>query len=241
MTTPDLEALSATTREYAAFQSRKSGLATALGGLLALLLVLAALSPNLMGADLLQQPLRNYILFVPFLWLILKWLGGLLLYRRLGLVKAMRDERYERRRWFWILGLALFLMTCVLAGLYAFMNGFLILNPSGGPLRPPADWVLLLPLLYLLPTPWVIRGIEEARVYAVLVGQCMIWLVPLFLFAFGPRNPANHAWTVAGHLSMTTFLILILLIQIWGALAMVRGWKEHRQYLAILRSLPRES
>jgi hypothetical protein len=45
---------------------------------------------------------------------------------------------------------------------------------------------------------------------------------------------------VAGHLSMTTFLILILLIQVWGALAMVRGWKEHRQYLALLRALPQE-
>ena len=52
MTTAELEALGALTREYAAFQSRKSGLATALGGLMAILLVLAALSPNLMGADL---------------------------------------------------------------------------------------------------------------------------------------------------------------------------------------------
>ena len=240
MTTPDLDTLGTLTREYAAFQSRKSGLATALGGLMAILLVLAALSPNLMGADLLQQPLRNYILFVPFLWLFLKWLGGLLLYRGLGLVKAMPNERDERRKWFWILGLALALMAYVLAGLWAFMNGFLVQNPGSAPLCPPSTWVLLLPLLYLLPMPWTIRGIEEARVYAVLVGQCMIWLAPLFLFTFGPRNPANHAWTVAGHLSMTTFLILILLIQVWGALAMVRGWKEHRQYLALLRALPQE-
>ena len=34
---------------------------------------------------------------------------------------------------------------------------------------------------------------------------------------------------------------LIELIQIWGALALVRGWKEHRKYLALLRSLPQES
>ncbi len=241
MTTPELDALSTLTREYAAFQARKSGLATALGGLMAILLVLAALSPNLMGADLLKRPLLDYILFVPFLWLILKWLGGLLLYRGLGTVKAMQDERYERRRWFWILGLALVLMAYILVGLYGFMNGFLVQHPTGSPLCPPAQWILLLPLLYLLPMPWVIRGIEEARVYAVLVAQCMIWLVPPFLFAFGPRNPPKQAWTLAGHLAMTTFLVVILFIQIWGALALVRGWKEHREYLALLRSLPRES
>jgi len=241
MTTAELEALGALTREYAAFQSRKSGLATALGGLMAILLVLAALSPNLMGADLLQRPLLHYILFVPFLWLVLKWLGGLLLYRGLGRVKAMPDERYERRRWFWILGLALFLMAYLLVGLYAFMNGFLIQKPSFAPLSPPAAWILWLPLLYLLPTPWLIRGIEEARVYAVLVAQCMIWLVPLFLFAFGARTPPNQAWSMSGHLAMTAFLALILVIQTWGALAMIRGWKEHRKYLAILRALPREA
>jgi hypothetical protein len=241
MTIPELEALEALTREYAAFQSRKSGLGTALGGLLAILLVLAALSPDLMGANLLKRPLLDYILFVPFLWLILKWLGGLLLYRGLGTVKAMPDEHYERRRWFWILSLALFLMAYLVAGLYGFMNGFLIQKPMCAPLGPPASWVLLLPLLYVLPMPWVIRGIEEARVYAVLVAQCMIWLVPLFLFAFGPRNPPNQAWTLVGHLSMTAFLVLILLIQIWGALAMIRGWKEHRRYLALLRSLPRQT
>ena len=50
MTTPDLDVLGALTRDYAAFQSRKSGLATALGGLMAILLALAALSPDLMGA-----------------------------------------------------------------------------------------------------------------------------------------------------------------------------------------------
>jgi hypothetical protein len=132
-------------------------------------------------------------------------------------------------------------MAFLLAGLFGFMNGFLLRNSPGAPLCSPASWLLCLPLLYLLPMPWVIRGVEEARVYAVLVAQCMIWLVPLFLFAFGPRNPPGHVWTMVGHVSMTAFLILIVLIQIWGALAMVRGWKEHREYLAILRSLPREA
>jgi hypothetical protein len=40
---------------------------------------------------------------------------------------------------------------------------------------------------------------------------------------------------------MIAFLVIILLILAWGALAMVRGWKEHREYLALLRSLPLES
>jgi len=229
MTNPDLDALGALTREYAAFQARKSGLATALGGLMAILLVLAALSPNLMEAALLRRPLLIGALSVPFLWLILKGLGGLLLYRGLGTVKAMPDARYERRRWFWILGLALLLMAVLMVGLYGFMNGFLIQKPRCAPLGPPASWVLLFPLLYLLPMPWAIRGLEEARVYAVLVAQCMIWLVPQFLFGFGAASPPNQAWTMVGQLTMGAFLVLILLIQVWGALAMVRGWKEHRQ------------
>jgi hypothetical protein len=241
MTTPELEALGALTREYAAFQSRKSGLATALGGLMALLLVLAALSPNLMDAALQKRTLLACVLSIPFLWLLLKWLGGLLLYRGLGTVKAMPDERYERRRWFWILGLALGLLAYLMLGLYGFMNGFLIQKQICAPLGPPPSWVLLPPLLYLLPMPWVIRGLEEARVYVVLVAQCIIWLVPQFLFAFGPASPPRQGWTLVGHLSMIAFLVIILLILAWGALAMVRGWKEHREYLALLRSLPLES
>ncbi len=241
MTTPDLDALSATTREYAAFQSRKSGLATALGGLMAIVLVLAALSPNYMGAHVLDRLAIEYLVWVPMLWLGLKWALGRVLYRGLGTVKAAPDSAYERRRWYWILGLALFLLAMSLAALYAFALGFLQPNPSRAAICPPPMWLLLMPLLYLLPMPWLIRGIEEARVFAVLVGQCILWLVPLFLFSFGPSNPANHEWTVTGHLAMTAYLVLIFLIQIWGALAMIRGWKEHRQYLALLRSLPREA
>ena len=55
MTTPDLKALEALTRDYAAFQSRKSGLATALGGLMAIVLVLAAMSPNFMGVHVMDR------------------------------------------------------------------------------------------------------------------------------------------------------------------------------------------
>ena len=241
MTAPDLQALESLTREYAAFQSRKSGLGTALGGFMAIVLVLAALSPNFMGPHAMDRLAIEYLVWVPFLWLTLKWALGRVLYRGLGSVKATPDSGYERQRWFWILGLALFLLAVSLAALYAFASGFLQPNPSRAALCPPPLWILLMPLLYLLPMPWTIRGIEEARVYAVLVGQCILWLVPLFLFSFGPSHPANQGWTMTGHLSMTAYLVLILLIQIWGALAMVRGWKEHRQYLTMLRSLPREA
>lgn len=241
MTTPDLQALESLTREYAAFQTHKSGLATALGGLMAILLVLAALSPNFMGAQAMDRLVIEYLVWVPTLWLVLKGAVGRVLYRGLGSVKAIADPRYERRRWFWILGLALFLITVLLTALYGFTSGFLQSDPSRSALCPPPLWVLLTPVLYLAPMPWLIRGVEEARVYAVLVGQCILWLVPLFLFSFGPRNPPGPGWTLMGHLSMTAYLALVLLIQVWGALAMVRGWKEHRQYLSLLRSLPRES
>ena len=81
MTTLDLKALEALTRDYAAFQSRKSGLATALGGLMAIALVLAALSPNFMGAHAMNRLLIEYLVWVPFLWLALKW--GCLVWRSL--------------------------------------------------------------------------------------------------------------------------------------------------------------
>jgi hypothetical protein len=194
-----------------------------------------------MGVHALDRLLIEYLIWMPFLWFALKWACGRVFYRGLGSVKAVADGAYERRRWFWILGLALGLLAYLMLGLYGFMNGFLIQKQICAPLGPPPSWVLLPPLLYLLPMPWVIRGLEEARVYVVLVAQCMIWLVPQFLFAFGPASPPRQGWTMVGHLSMIAFLVIILLILAWGALAMVRGWKEHREYLALLRSLPLES
>lgn len=239
---PDLEALAALTRDYAAFQARKSGLATALGGLLAVVLVIAALSPNFMGAQVLDHLFIEYLVWVPFLWLALKGVFGRALYRGLGTVKASPDGAYERQRWFWILGLALFLITVLLAALYAFTSGFLQANQPRAALFPPPMWILLMPFLYLLPMPWVIRGIEEARAYAVLVGQCILWLIPLFLFSFGPpAPPLKTGWGLFGDVTGIGLLVLIYLVLIWGALAMVRGWKEHREYLAILRAVPREA
>jgi hypothetical protein len=32
--------------------------------------------------------------------------------------------------------------------------------------------------------------------------------------------------------------VLALAVTGWGALAMIRGWKEHREYLVLLRTLP---
>ncbi|HJW73687.1 MAG TPA: hypothetical protein VJ486_12735, partial [Geothrix sp.] len=186
MTTANLKALEALTRDFATFQTRKSGLATALGGLLAMLLVLAALSPNYMGASLADRLLVEYLVWVPFLWLALKGIGNRLLYRDLGMVKALPDAAYQRRLWLWVLGLALFLIVVLLAALHAFASGFLRGNPPQARLRPFSPWILMMPALYLLPMPWLIRGIEEARVYAVLVGQCILWLIPIFLFNFGP-------------------------------------------------------
>ena len=241
MTAPELDALRALTRDYASFQARKSGLATALGGLMAIILVFAALSPNFMGAHVAGRLVIEYLVWVPFLWLALKWGFGRVLYRGLGYVKPSPDAAYERRRWFWILGLALFLLAVLLAALYSFTSGFLQANQPRAALCFPPMWVLVMPLCYLLPMPWAVRGIEEARVYAVLVAQCILWLISPFLFSFGPSNPPLHlGWGIFGDIAGVGLVLLILLVQIWGALAMVRGWKEHRQYLGILRALPRE-
>lgn len=247
MTTLDLQTLESFTRDYAAFQSRKSGLATALGGFLALALFCVAVRPEAFGVALLQRPALEVFLFVPFLWLALKPLMARLLYRGLGTVKPVPDAGYERRLWFWLLGLALFLMTCLIVAIYGFVSGALMaakpmvrcLAPDH-PLSHPWAGIIWMPLLYLAPVPWTIRGIEEARAYAVLVGQCMLWLIPVFLFAFGAFPPVHPLPKAAYVLAPIGSLALVLGIAVWSALAMIRGWKEHREYLALLRSLPQE-
>jgi len=242
MTTLDLETLETITRDYAAFQTRKSGLATALGGCMAVVLVIAALSPNIMGIQVLDRLLVEFLVWVPFLWLLLRAAIGRLVYRKLGPVKALPDGAYERRRWLWILGLAVFLVAVLLAGLYAFASGHLRADQPHAAICPPPLWILLMPFLYLLAMPWAIRGIEEARAYAVLVAQGILWLVPWFLFSFGPPSPPlKTGWGLFGDFTGISILVLIYTVLIWGALAMVRGWKEHREYLAILRALPQES
>lgn len=238
---PDLEALGALTRDYAAFQARKSGLATVLGGFMAIVLVIAALSPNFMGVHVLNRLLVEYLVWIPLLWLAAKGIIGRWVYRGLGSVRAMPDGAYERHRWLWILGLALFLLAILSAALYAFASGLLTANHPSAALQPPPMWILLMPIFYLLAMPWTIRGIEEARAYVVLVGQCILWLIPFFIFSFGPPTPPlKTGWGLFGDLTGVSLLVLVYLVLIWGALAMVRGWKEHREYLAILRALPRE-
>ncbi|GLH71941.1 hypothetical protein GETHLI_04430 [Geothrix limicola] len=241
MTTPDLKTLETLTRDYATFQARKSGLATALGGLLAVVLVVAALSPNFMGIHVLNRLLVEFLVWVPLLWLVAKSIIGPLVYRGLGPVRALTDVAYERRRWRWILGLALFLLAVLLAALYAFASGRLVAHPPQAALQPTPMWILVMPFLYLLAMPWAIRGIEEARAYVVLVGQCMLWLIPFFIFSFGPpAPPLKQGWGLFGDVLGVGILVLIYVVLIWGALAMVRGWKEHREYLAILRRIPVE-
>jgi len=241
MTTPDLDALSATTREYAAFQARKSGLATALGGLLAILLLTGPMYFEVFGVSAMGRSLLEFLLLGPLVWLALKSILARLLYRDLGNVKAMPDALYERQRGFWILGLALLLMTFMVLGLLGFVSGSLRPNPNPPSFTPPSLWTLVLPLLYLIPTPWALRGIEEVRTYAVLITQCLLWFTALFLafWSTGPSGqlPMGMTSTIAQLLIVT----LLFSILIWSALAMVRGWKEHRQYLALLRSLPQES
>jgi len=235
MNAVELTKLEALTRDYAAFQARKSGLATALGGLMALLLIVVPMNIEFRWRDV------AFLLFIPLLWLLLKQLLGRWLYRDLGEVKAVPDLRAERLRWLWVFGIALFLMAFQVAALLGFATGIL-----GVPLDPeqacrlsslPGPWVLGLPFVYLLAAPWWIRGVEEARVYAVLVGICAVWLWPILLFRHlawrpGPENLVFSVSTVVG------LLVVVVTVIAWAALAMIRGWREHREYVALLRALP---
>ncbi|MDP1831331.1 MAG: hypothetical protein Q8K67_04680 [Geothrix sp.] len=241
MTTPDLEALSAMTREYAAFQARKSGLATALGGLMAVLFLTAPMYVDALGIRLMGRYLLEYLLLAPFVWLALKTILARVLYRDLGKVKGIPDAAYERRRWFWILGIALFIGAFLVLCILGFASGFLHAIPAGACMTMPSLGALWLPLLYIVPTPWLLRGIEEARAYAVLVGECMLWFLASFLAFWSVRPYGSPSMEIASTVVQIVLVLLLLAILIWSALAMVRGWKEHREYLALLRTLPRES
>lgn len=241
MTTPDLPFLESVTRDYAAFQARKSGLATALGGLMAVLFLTAPMYVDALGIRLMGRYLLEYLLLAPFLWLVLKTVLGRALYRDLGEVKASPDAAYERQRWFWILGLALFIGAFLILCILGFASGFLHATPAGACAAVPSLGALWLPLLYLAPTPWMLRGIEEARVYAVLVGECMLWFLASFLAFWSARPYGRPTMETAGTFVQVILVLLLLAVLVWAALAMVRGWKEHREYLAILRALPRES
>ena len=247
MRTTDLNSLETLTRDYASFQSRKSGLGTALGGLMVLLFFWVAVLPDVFKVRLLQRPALEVFLFAPLIWLMLKSALARFLYRGLGSVKAMPDLAYERRRWLWIFGMAIVLMGFLVTAIYGFTSGALLaakpivmhLSPEQ-PLFHPWGGLIWLPILYLAPMPWAIRGIEEARAYSVLVGQCLLWMTLVFLFAFGAYSPVQSLPKVASVLASVGLVALILGIAIWAPLTMVRGWKEHREYLAMLRALPGE-
>lgn len=237
MTTPDLKALESMTRDYAAFQARKSGLATALGGFAAVLLFLGPALVDYLGIRVWGHFLLEYLLLVPFAWLIVKETLGRLLYRGLGQVKAIPDPAYERSRWLWIFGTALCLLAFQSLGLLGFALN--ILSPESARCTF-SLWLLVLPLCYLIPAPWLIRGVEEARAYAVLVGLGLMWLTSLFLFSFLAPSEAQRSIPGAPILVPLGLLSFLLALLAWAALAMVRGWKEHREYLAILKNLPKE-
>ena len=240
MNSLDLSKLEALTRNYAAFQARKSGLATALGGFLAILLFVAPAKLDFFSIQFMGRRLLEYLLLIPFAWLVMKPLLGRILYRGLGVVKAFPDARYERGRWFWITGLAGCLMLFQTICLFGFSSGFLhaaIVQPPRGtfPL-----WVLALPLLYLAPAPWMLRGVEEARAYSVLVGLCLLWLTSLFVLSYAALDAPHLRMPAASVILPVGYVGFVLSVLIWASLAMIRGWREHREYLSILRILPQE-
>jgi hypothetical protein len=183
------------------------------------------------------------MLFTPLAWLLLKQVLGRWFYRGLGVVRAAPDVAAERRRWYWIFGLSIFLVGFLILCLWGFAVGVLVpgplqASPECEALRGyPGTWVIGLPLLYLAASPWWIRGVEEARAYAVLVSQSTLWITEVVLLRFLSRSlgPASPVVTTVMVLGFLSFIILVIA---WAALAMIRGWREHREYLALLRALP---
>jgi len=240
----DLAKLEALTKGYAAFQARKSGLGTALGGMMAMLLILVPLLRDTSICWVSGARYVSVMLLAPVIWLVAKVLLGRWLYRGLGEVKPTSDPAAERGRWRWIFGISLFLIAFLTAALAGFATGILGLPHDAQTLTLakaylPSAWVFGLPLLYLGLAPLAIRGLEEGRVYAVLVVQCCLWMWNLLIFGFlfwrpGPEPKGFTVPTVLGVLG------LALAVMVWAALAMIRGWREHREYLAMLRSLPKE-
>jgi len=243
MNAVELSRLEALTKDYAAFQARKSGLATALGGLMALLLIVVPMNLDFSKFFVGGRPLMEVMLFTPLVWLLAKLGLGRWFYRGLGTVKAVPDIAAERRRWHWIFGLSLFVVGFLIFCLWGFMAGVLVPGPfQVPPDHPqiegyPASWVIGLPLLYLAAAPWLVRGLEEARAYAVLVAQSTLWITEVILFRFLSRS-LGPASTVATTVMFLGFLSFVALVFAWASLAMIRGWREHREYLGILRGLP---
>lgn len=245
MTTPDLDALSALTRDYAAFQTRKSGLATALGGAMALLVGLNLFHPIRVLAGRWWHIQAALVFFMPVIWLPLKQILFHRLYRGLGPVKALDDLDYENKKWQWIFMVALVLMTFQTLALMGFVSGYagVLSQPETIrllPARLPGVWqswlwVAGLPWLYLVLAPWWIKGVEEARAYLVLAGQSSILMLFSFIHEGANINKATKVWIIP------VFMLIQLGVFVWGIRTIMHGWREHREYLTLLRSLPRES
>lgn len=244
MSGQDLAKLEALTKDYAAFQARKSGLATALGGVMAMLMLLHITMPHLLIRWFDWRIVARVVFLMPLLWVPLRHLLGRWLYRGFGTVKAIPDQISERRKWHWIFGLALFLMAFQTLALLGFVNGLLnfVRHPEAlGQVSPsmvakwePWLWVGGLPWIYLAAAPVCMRGKEEARAYAVLVGQGVIWIA--FAFNIEGVNVGRFAKDIL----VFVFLALQAGVLFWAVLAVKHGWREHREYLSMLRSLPME-
>ncbi len=176
----DIQRLEALTHNYAEFDSRKSGLATALGGVMALIVGLNLIHPIRVLAGPWWHIQAALVFLMPVLWLPLKQILFRRLYRGLGPVKAIPDLAQERAKWRWSFSIAMVLMTFQTLALLGFVSGF------AGVLRQPETirllstrlpgvwqswlWVAALPWLYLVLAPWWIKGVEEARAYLISLG-----------------------------------------------------------------------
>lgn len=242
----DTQRLEALTQTYAEFDSRKSGLATALGGLMALFMTLHVISPFMRMLTGPWWRLQASLVFLmPLIWLPLKQLLFHRLYRGLGPVRAMQEVEYEHRKWRWIFAIALVLMTFQTMVLLGFVSGYagVLRHPESInhlPTRLPALWmswlwVATLPWLYLMVAPWWIKGVEEARAYLVLVGQGVIWIAFAFNQEGANVSKLTKAWMVP------VFLLIQLGVFLWALRTIKRGWLEHREYRALLLSMtPKE-
>ena len=239
MNAVELSKLESLTRDYASFQARKSGLATALGGLMAMGAFAASLW--MIGG---ARPLAAAFFAPPIFWVGIRPVLERWLYRGLGQVKATSDLRYDQKRWGWILGLAILLLAFQTLCLLGSVRGILEVVRNSGTLseaiaRMEAFWrvwlgVMALPLAYLGLAPLAIRGPEGGRVYVVLVAQSLIFLKQFLAW--------HGLHVLSGSWGMDVFLYLGLqfAVLVWAVFAMASGWREHKDYLAMLRNLPLE-
>jgi hypothetical protein len=241
----DIQRLEALTHDYAEFDSWKSGLATALGGGMALVMSLHLIHPIRGLAGPWWHLQAALVFLMPVLWLPLKQVLFHQLYRGLGPVKAVQNLAHEQKKWRWIFMIAMVLMTFQTLTLLGFVNGFIgvLLRPDSLqqlPARLPSVWstwlwVTTLPWLYLLLAPWWIKGVEEARAYLVLVGQGSIWIALSFLQEGANVGRGNKGWVVR------IFLTIQVGVIVWAIRTIRRGWREHREYSQLLLSLaPKE-